>query len=108
MYPSITEKTVSEIISIYSKYWSKKKEEIPFRLTLTNTIDNFSYWNNIKSICTGSLKIAADFAIRITCSGITQCGVERTFSRTKWLLGTRRFRLTHESLKDLLVLRDIQ
>lgn len=58
------------------------------------------------TIYEGHLKLAANFALRIVCAGVTQCGVERVFSHIKWILGTRRYQLGVDSIRDLIILRN--
>jgi hypothetical protein len=70
-------------------------------------IDDFLFWDCIRcNIRTEEFRIGADFAIRITCAGISECGVERQFSYVKWLVGKRRYRLSRDTLYNLSLLKE--
>lgn len=106
IYPGSNSKDLCDVITFFSNYWSTQWKDLPLGNTLAHVCNNFTYWNNIKTVYNEPVKFAADFAIRMTCAGVTECGVERAFSRMKWLLGTKRYRLSKETIKDLLILKD--
>jgi hypothetical protein len=105
LYPNVSRDYISEIASVYLKFWIKSSALIPCGWMLNSNNSSYSYWNCVNSTTEGALKCAADFAIRITC-GVSECGVERDFRYIKWLIGTKRFKLSSNTIKNLLYLKD--
>jgi hypothetical protein len=105
LYPSTSEHLLG-VITIITDYWTKPLNKIPYGNILKPGVTNYSYWNCIKNNLKDAAKWAGDFAIRLTCSGVTECGVERVFSHIRWLLGIKRYRLSKETIQHLLYLKD--
>jgi hypothetical protein len=95
---------ISSIGLIYTDYWGTRRNTFPYGSQLP--MDDYVFLNTIKCNVEGDeFFIAADFAIRFTCAGVTECGVERHFTYLKWLVGSRRIRLNKESLYILSILK---
>jgi hypothetical protein len=106
LYPTVSLTTLSEVSTIFLDYWTRQSSELPLGSTLLGAESNYEYWNNVKNIMNNPESIAADFAIRMTCAGVTECGVEREFSYIRWILGYKRLQLSDEKVRDLLILKN--
>jgi hypothetical protein len=108
LYPLCPSETVTEVINLYTKYWNNSLSSIEFGNSIPTANDNITYWKCVKSNIPGSAYFAGDFAIRMTCAGVTQCGVERAFSYLKWLFGLKRHSLGKETICNLLRLKNAE
>jgi hypothetical protein len=107
LYPSSSSSSdLNDVVSIFTSYWTKSINEIHLGYLLNSSSTNYNYWNTVKTFLSYPANYAADFSIRITCAGVSECGVERIFSHMKWLLGTKRYRLSLKTLQNLLYLKD--
>jgi hypothetical protein len=107
LYPQQSEIVLNSVIQYFSSYWSKGDDSNPLGLSLIYC-SNFQYWSTIATTLNNVSKcIAADFALRITCAGVTECSVERVFSHLRWILGLRSYKLKANTIKDLLYLKNL-
>jgi hypothetical protein len=107
LYPKSSPFLLQEVLNIFTEYWSNPKENLIYGYTLEMAESNFSFWKYFTKITNSPFFFTEDYAIRMTCVGITECGVERVFSYIKWILGMKRHRLSKEMLYNLIQLKDV-
>jgi hypothetical protein len=105
LYPNENENVISKVYNVFCDYWNEDINEFPFIKHLHN-LSSVEFWKIVKSNSLDKVyTLAADFALRFICARISSCAVERIFSHIKWLLGTKRYKLSKETLENLLILK---
>jgi hypothetical protein len=106
LYPNCPSQTLEDVIKIYCKYWENPEHNSCYSNIIKSASSNISFWKYVKNIG-GNYYYAGDYAIRMTCAGVTETGVEREFSYLKWIFGMRRFSLKKNTLINFLRLKNI-
>ena len=91
------------VSAVHDKFMGQDRAAIPFG-TLLASLSSVDFWKKFAASRTLTDRLAAAFAIRLVCAGITECVVERLFSHVNWLMGMRRHRLNELSLESLAML----
>jgi hypothetical protein len=103
VFPSDNISLYADVSTVHDAFMGVDRSAVPFG-ALTGTLSSITYWKKISSSRSRTDKLAAEFAMRLLCAGITECVVERLFSHIKWLVGFRRHSLNQSSLESLAML----
>jgi hypothetical protein len=103
IFPKDNFSLYGDVSAIHDAFMGADSNAVPFG-ALRGSLSSIAFWKKISSSRSRADKLAAEFAARLLCAGITECVVERLFSHVKWLVGFRRHSLSESSLESLAML----
>ena len=74
------------VSAVHDRFLSEDEAAVPFG-ALLGSLYSSDYWKKVGRSHSSTDRLAAEFALRLVCAGITECVVERLFSHVKWLMG---------------------
>jgi hypothetical protein len=103
-YPKDKADLLPPVSQILGRFMCEPRFKLPFN-TLMLSLSSIDYWKMFGASSSRADQLAASFASRLLCAGITECAVERVFSHVKWLIGFKRHSLSSQTIENLALLR---